>query len=154
VEHQRYYFSRAAKANRKRAERIEHMVTAAVVLPLAIAVAIAIVAAVNFAFGFGWWEPPTREWLKWPLIAIDLLLAIGALLHHFGERMAYAEHGTEYSSMESAFRNATAIIKRQLAAGDASSARSCLRKLGQAALAENGEWVLLHRERPLELPHP
>jgi hypothetical protein len=31
-------------------------------------------------------------------------------------------------------------------------AKECLRKLGQEALAENGDWVLLHRERPLKIP--
>lgn len=32
-------------------------------------------------------------------------------------------------------------------------ARDLVRELGEAALAENGDWVLLHRERPLEVPH-
>jgi hypothetical protein len=32
-------------------------------------------------------------------------------------------------------------------------ARALLRELGAEALEENGDWVLLHRERPLEVPH-
>ena len=88
------------------------------------------------------------------MIAIDVLLAAGGLLHHFGERMAYSEHGKQYRMMDEIFRNAKAIIQDRLAANDVAAARACLRKVGQEALAENGDWVLLHRDRPLELPHP
>ena len=154
IDHERRYFSHAAKTNRERAEQIEFLVKTAVAIPLAIGVAVAIAAALNSAFGYGWWEPEVREWLKWPMIGIELLLASGALLHHFGERMAYSEHAREYRKMEGIFRNAHAILEKRLAASNLDGARDCLRKLGQEALAENGEWVLLHRERPLELPHP
>ena len=36
------------------------------------------------------------------------------------------------------------------AAGDA--ADELLRELGKEALIENGDWVLLHRERPIDIP--
>jgi hypothetical protein len=35
---------------------------------------------------------------------------------------------------------------------DLSEAQTLLRELGREALAENGDWVLLHRQRPLEMP--
>ncbi len=154
VEHERRYFLKKTNDNQRLEDRVHRIVTAAVTLPIVIAVAVALAAGLDTAFGYGWWEAPTREWLSKPMIAIDLLLAFGAVLHHFGERMAYREHAREYRKMESIFRTAHAIIQQQLAANDTAGARSCLRKLGQEALAENGEWVLLHRERPLELPHP
>jgi hypothetical protein len=28
-----------------------------------------------------------------------------------------------------------------------------VRELGEEALAENGDWVLIHREREVEVPH-
>jgi len=31
--------------------------------------------------------------------------------------------------------------------------QALLEELGKEALVENGDWVLLHRERPLEVPH-
>ena len=154
VNHQRRYFSKAARDNRERAELIEGGVTAAVFLAIAIAVGIAIAAALDSGFRYGWWDVSKREWLKSPMIAIDLLLAAGALLHHFGERMAYSAHAKQYRRMEEIYRSAHWIIQEKLAAHDFAGARNCLRKLGREALAENGDWVLLHRERPLELPHP
>jgi hypothetical protein len=32
-------------------------------------------------------------------------------------------------------------------------AEALIRNLGSEALMENGDWVILHRERPLEVPH-
>ena len=93
-------------------------------------------------------------WLDLSIILIDLLLAAGALIHHFRERMAYAEHAKQYSRMEKIFSYASAEIANALEAQNSTNAREILRKLGREALAENGDWVLLHRERPLELPHP
>jgi len=37
--------------------------------------------------------------------------------------------------------------------GNLALARLLILELGQQALGENGDWVLLHRERPLEMPH-
>jgi len=154
VEDQRHYFSKAARENRERAERIDFWVTGAVVGVLVVGLGMAGAAVAGYILKASWWEPPARDWLKWPMIAIEVLLASGGLLHHFGERMAYSEHGKQYRRMEEIFRNAKAILQDQLAANDIEAASACLRKLGQEALAENGDWVLLHRERPLELPHP
>ncbi|HLG96952.1 MAG TPA: hypothetical protein VKX49_11630 [Bryobacteraceae bacterium] len=154
VEHQHRYFAKAARSNRERGEQIERSVKIAVYLVLAAAIGVAIAALVNSFFNYGWWDEPRREWLKWPLMAIDLLLAIGALSHHFGERMAYSEHSKLYRRMEEVFRSARAMAAERMQADDLDGARAVLLKLGQEALAENGGWVLLHRDRPLELPHP
>ena len=40
-----------------------------------------------------------------------------------------------------------------LAAPGSGEAPATLLELGKEALAENGDWVLLRRERPLEMPH-
>jgi hypothetical protein len=59
---------------------------------------------------------------------------------------------TRSSSGAWLFDAAQTHLSAQLAA--ASWARvGVLRELGQEALEENGDWVLLHRERPLEVPH-
>jgi len=56
--------------------------------------------------------------------------------------------------METIFHTAGRRIRADLNANDLSAAVSTLRNLGERALEENGSWVLLHRARPLELPHP
>ena len=154
VQHQRHYFAQAGRGNRERAERIGFWVRIALAGVLAAAGGIAVAAIVGAKLNAPWWEPGHREWLRLPLLAVEILLASGGLMHHFGERMAYSEQGKEYGRMEEIFRNAHSIVQDRLATNDLDGARSCLRELGQEALAENGDWVLLHRERPLELPHP
>jgi len=88
------------------------------------------------------------------IIAIDLLLAGAALLHHANERMAYSEHLKQYRRMLIIFGNAVESIQVLLKSGKFAAATTCLRALGKEALIENGDWVLLHRQRPLEMPPP
>ncbi len=154
VEAQARYFHDAGKRNLEYFEQMERAVKALVYATLAVAGGAGVAAAIDRAFHFGWWECPGCEWLAWPVIAIELFLAAGALLHHFSERMAYSEHAKQYSRMEGVFRKASRIVREKLAQDSPGAARACLLALGKEALAENGEWVLVHRERPLELPHP
>jgi septum formation inhibitor MinC len=88
--------------------------------------------------------------LDWFVIAIDAFLAGAALLHHANQRRAHAELKKQYARMKDIFKNASRTIQVK----DFEKAQNCLLKLGREALEENGDWVLLHRERPLELPHP
>jgi hypothetical protein len=68
--------------------------------------------------------------------------------------MAHSEHAKQYSRMPAVFSRAQDVIEGKLHCKDAEAAQDCIRKLGKEALKENGDWVLLHRERPLEMPHP
>ena len=155
VEDQRRYFAKAARRNLEQSERFEKWVRVAMRATFVIAAGIALAAALDRIVGQGWWEPGKSErWLRWPIMAIDVLLAAGALLHHFRERMAFSEHAKQYKRMHAVFENASRVIRAKLDSADHAGARACLHKLGKEALAENGDWVLLHRERPLELPHP
>ena len=153
VEHQARYFHEAGEFNLRWAEFIEWG-GAACALATVILAGILTRAGVLLHFGQGLWRLHGSDSVLGSVTAIELLLAIGALLHHFSQRMAYSEHAKQYNRMEGIFRNASRFVRAKLAANDLAGARTCLLKLGQEALAENGEWVLLHRERPLELPHP
>lgn len=79
------------------------------------------------------------------LVLSSLMLAVNGGLHHFyANKMAWAEHAKQYKRMVLFFENAKNRFNRL---GD-----SGILDLGREALAENGDWVLLHRERPLEVP--
>jgi hypothetical protein len=151
VADQHRYFSRAGERENERAERGEHWVT----LTLWCAVIVASLLALGLV-GCPFLKDIKERyaWLDLSIILIDLLLAAGALIHHLRERKAYTEHAKQYSRMGKIFSYASAQIANALEAQDYTAARETLRKLGREALAENGDWVLLHRERPLELPHP
>jgi uncharacterized membrane protein len=151
VKDQRKYFDKASEKSEKQSEGMERWVVT--FLSLAIGFAIALAGAVVYVqYSEGeWWRCPDCEWTDWPVILIDAFLAAGALLHHASQRRAHAEHRKQYTRMINIFENASRAIEQK---ADLQAARVCLRKLGQEALLENGDWVLLHRERPLELPHP
>ena len=85
------------------------------------------------------------------LFLVEAALALAALLHNYANRMAYREHAKQYGRMEGVFSRAAESIREH---SDPRAAVECLESLGKEALSENGDWVLLHRERPLEVPHP
>jgi hypothetical protein len=88
------------------------------------------------------------------IIGLEALLALAAILHHFSHVMAYSEHAKQYDRMSSLFAKAADLLGMFLDRQEYDNAYRCVRKVGNEALTENGDWVLLHRERPLEVPHP
>jgi hypothetical protein len=148
VKGQDTYFEGAAEKRLKHSERMELWVSACIFAALIVGAAVlAAVGIAQYREGELWKGP---EWLDWLLIVIDAFLAGGALLHHANQRRAHAELRKQYARMKDIFNNASRTIQ----VNDFKKVRNCLLKLGRAALEENGDWVLLHRERPLELPHP
>jgi hypothetical protein len=145
-----FYLPEKSEQREKKSERMEILVL--VCLSSAIALGFLLFIALQGAHGERWeWE---TEWTEWIVIAIDLFLAAGALLHHARHRTAHSEHAKLYRRMHVIFIKGCSLVEAKLTAQDYSSAQACLRSLGKEALAENGEWVLLHRERALEMPHP
>ncbi len=152
VADQRKYFKGAVKKSEEKPEFMERFVT--VCLSLAITIGVLLFASTtifSLAESKGAREP---IWMVAAIIAIELLLAGAALLHHANGRMAHSEHLKRYNRMLNIFDNAFKSIQGLLDLGHVAAAKSCLRELGKEVLVENGDRVLLHRERPLEIPHP
>ena len=79
---------------------------------------------------------------------MGLAAAAGALVYGYAETMALSDESKQYERMARIFSDA------QRTAGEAGwqeKRETLLEALGKEALAENGEWVLMHRERPIEL---
>lgn len=82
-----------------------------------------------------------------------LMILMGALPLIAGVRDAYAHKKAEkelirqYEFMSRIFGNARQLLDQS---GDHKFQRRVLRALGEAALEEGAEWILMHRERPLE----
>jgi hypothetical protein len=87
-------------------------------------------------------------------IGLETLLAAAAILHHFDNRMAYAEHAKQYRRVAGLFAHGSDLLGKFLERRDYKNAAICVKQIGDEALTENGDWVVLHRERPLEMPHP
>jgi hypothetical protein len=83
------------------------------------------------------------------LLAITMTAVLAALTHNYVEKLALETQVRMYQRMRRLYRHYAEILRR--ARGE-DFVRG-LFALGREALVENGEWVMHHRERPLEVPH-
>jgi hypothetical protein len=90
----------------------------------------------------------------WAVIALGLAVSVLALAGFYARVMAFAEHAKQYGRAGTIFAHARRRLDDLLSRGgtDPAEVRSLLRELGREAIAEAGDWLLLHRDRPLELP--
>lgn len=81
------------------------------------------------------------------IIAIALLPAIGAALDGYAEKMGFEHDIKRYQPMIELYERADKEIENP----DIKHTQRLLLELGKTALEENSEWLLLHRDRPLDL---
>jgi hypothetical protein len=85
------------------------------------------------------------------IVAIGMLLVGAAVLVAYGEKMAFSEHTRQYGATSLLFRQAdSALTDGPLTPAEV----DLFRNLGREVLQENGDWLLLHRDRPLEMIVP
>ena len=104
-----------------------------------------ILVAAALAVLHSWLEPSVRD----PLIMLmGFLPLIAAVRDAYAHKKADKELIKQYRFMHRIFSNARRKI--DVATSDREK-REILRALGDAALDEHAEWILIHRERPLEI---
>jgi len=86
----------------------------------------------------------TRQWL---LILMGALPLIAGIWDAYSHKRAEKELIKQYAFMGRVFGKARTLIDGNT---DIGFRRRVLKALGQAALDEGAEWLLMHRERPLE----
>ena len=155
VRDQQRYFARAGRKAHQSLEGLERWVAAFIGLAALLTVFAIVVPSVAYVREHGPRGCCGEEgWLlPGAIVAISTSLLAAGLVHHIGEQMAFSEHWKQYARMERLFAHASGLITQAIAVGDLRRAQALVRELGREALAENGDWVLLHRERPLTVPH-
>jgi hypothetical protein len=86
----------------------------------------------------------TRQWL---LVLMGALPLIAGIWDAYSHKRAEKELIKQYAFMGRVFAKARSLLN---ANADLEFQRSVLKALGAAALDEGAEWLLMHRERPLE----
>ena len=86
------------------------------------------------------------------IITIIITAAIAAALEGYAEKMAFSEQAKQYQRMSILFNDAAQKFDILLQTNDSSGAQELVRELGKEALRENGDWLLMHRERPMKVP--
>ena len=81
------------------------------------------------------------------LVLMGVLPLVAGIWNAYSHKKAEKELIKQYGFMSRVFRKARKLLDE---AADIAFQRQVLRALGQAALDEGAEWLLMHRERPLE----
>jgi hypothetical protein len=98
----------------------------------------------------------TPSWTKQMELVAEMasviLVTSAAVLHIYGRQRAFEEHARQYARMALLFQQADRAMEAALASADLDAARAIILDVGCEALAENADWLMLHRERPIEAP--
>jgi hypothetical protein len=165
VRHQATFFTRRAKEDQKKLERSKRWSRILLWSGVVVTITFALALLVSYLLNYNFHEFVSHNHLLHGcLILLMTVPPVGAaLLHSYTERTTLSEHVKQYSRMSGLFTNA----EKQLSAllhpkhqrdenqfiKDVELARELIEELGKEALVENGDWVLIHRERPLDPPH-
>lgn len=162
IDDQRKFFERAAGQNKKR-HASELLRTRVLLFGL---VAIALIAAGWILLGWIWRMekfPDLPLWFSsdaFPgfnlhgllVIVMTMLPAIAGAMAAYSLKLAFSEQRKQYDRMYRLYRRGADCLDQAMRQGDEALARDIIAELGKEALAENGDWVLLHRERKIEMP--
>jgi hypothetical protein len=95
-------------------------------------------------------------WHAWLVVLMGFAPIGAALWETYAERLGLRTQVNQYARFAGIFRRAANFAKRlehlRVPREREHALRALLRELGHEALMENGDWVLLLRERPLVLP--
>lgn len=135
VDNQLSYFRRTLKRDEFELERKERYVDFFFLAGL-------IVATVQMIF----------DWGHGMILAMGLLPVVAAMIHGYIEKKALAELVKQYERMGMIFVNAATYLRQLLDQKKSTEAQDLIHEVGVESLTENGDWVLLHRERPVDVP--
>ncbi|MBV8172157.1 MAG: hypothetical protein JO219_09515 [Candidatus Eremiobacteraeota bacterium] len=153
VRTQHQYYTRAAWRDQRLSDRIDLIAQ----WFLWTGVGLSIARALTLVLHFGWFESQGDWFAAVPARAalFDLLFTVlfivAALLHNYAEKRALSQQSKQYERMSVMFGACERRLTPLMDGHHQAEARALLRELGREALAENADWVLLHRERPLQL---
>ena len=86
------------------------------------------------------------------VILVGLFPLTAAFVKWWSERRAFGPLAHQYERMAILFDAAARQAGHALEKNRPVDARAVLFEAGREALAENGDWVLLHRDRPVRVP--
>jgi hypothetical protein len=147
---QREFFRTAGPENRGRAELHDRWATGLIVASLTLASGMYFVQITAYVLHLSLpsWLSTLLHVLNW---AVVIFLAIAGGVAVFSEKLAYAQLSKQYDLMLHIFTTAADRYEKSLQLPDLDQARWIMWRLGHEALRENADWVLLHRERPMEI---
>jgi hypothetical protein len=96
------------------------------------------------------WVP--SEAPQWLFLSLGVAALVGGLLHAYSQVRAFAEHARRYGNLAAIFQRGAERLRTALDGDFIDRTRALIVELGKESLNDHGDWVILHRERPIELP--
>jgi hypothetical protein len=154
---QRRYFASKARSEARKLRTETTMEEWLLSLSGGLAVLLALILSIPFV---GRFAPMPRlqavvlgEWAYGGFVfAIPILAVSAGLLHGYGHQLGRAEHIRQFTRMSELFYSCEQELDLLLRDNRHGPAAALVRHLGVEALDENGDWLILHRERPLKVP--
>lgn len=137
------YFRRALVRQRRHLRRFERWAERLLGTAFALAVVLVVLQASSHL------PEQLRHLLA---IGLNIALVTGTLFRFYVDRLLLHEQVRQYARMVELFRLARRQLRQALDRRDYDAAQEIMLKLGEEALAENASWLLMHRERPLDVP--
>ena len=86
------------------------------------------------------------------IVGYGMLFASAGVCKVYLETKAFTEQANRYQRMALSMNLARTQLDAALSVGDVRACRTVISEIGKEALAENGDWLLVHRERPVKVP--
>jgi hypothetical protein len=156
IEDQRRYYGTKARTEKGKLERertiVARLLKVGGVLSLIVAALLTVptLASGVFPAEIARLTPSPFQHGAW-MVIIPMFAVSAGLLLGYGQQLARAEHSRQFERMAELFYAAEKDLRRAISEG-ADTRAAMVRELGIEALDENGDWLILHRERPLEVP--
>lgn len=95
-----------------------------------------------------------KDWQIYPilLVLIDTFIAMGAARAMYVEKKGFTEEAKQFQRMKDLFDRGSSVMTDCINRGDLKGAEELVTELGKEALTENGDWLLLRRSKPMEVP--
>lgn len=155
IKNQQEFFARKTPIEKSREHRYKLAIRGSLLVGLLLALCIGAILAIPNELGAemkSWLR--NDSWLEGALImATSLPIVIAALLHSYRERIGLHSHVKQYEALASLFGKAWKKINDSETKMTEDEQRSLIEELGKEALVENGDWYLVRRDRPLQVPH-
>jgi hypothetical protein len=135
VEDQAKYYARAAHRDQRQLKKIGRLSSVLFMCGLATAAVQSVLAPDNYL-----------------QLALSMFPVGGAILQAYNEKRAISEQSKQFDRMGVLFSRAQHHLEKLIGDDKLDAAKAFIGELGREALTENGDWIITHRERPLEIP--
>ncbi len=151
IDKQLGYFMNTAEVQQKKLEKWESLSNGFFIgaIVSAFLLFIAKLTEGNLTEAFLHFEEPLQAILS---CCMDISLVLAAVFQMYCDKMVFSEQTKNYQQMAQLFTLASNKFSESIGADDQPEARKIIREALLESLLENGEWLMLHRSRPMELP--